>query len=145
VTVQPKRRLPLLPSAEDADAASRPAWQWVAFGALAIFVALVPLSALAALAGPALGPIASALGLALAALAGGFLVGRWGPTGVGVREAALAGLSAATLAVGLSWATMPLTVAERIVAAACVAAISTAAAAAGGKVGLRLRTAGHAS
>lgn len=41
--------------------------------------------------------------LFVAALAGGLLVGRYGGAGVGVREAALAGLMAALIAVLLSW------------------------------------------
>jgi hypothetical protein len=46
---------------------------------------------------------ASLLALALAALGGGFIVGRWGGDGVGVREAALGGLAASIVAIAASW------------------------------------------
>jgi hypothetical protein len=84
----------------------------VAFGALAIFVAWLPLAFLAtwgasSLHGSGASPVTSvvvlAVGLALAALAGGFLVGRWGAAGVGVREAALSGLASAVVASALAF------------------------------------------
>ena len=43
------------------------------------------------------------IALAAAAVAGGYLVGRWGGAGVSVREAALAGLAAALIASVLAW------------------------------------------
>jgi hypothetical protein len=46
---------------------------------------------------------ASSLALALAALGGGFTVGRWGGEGVGAREAALGGFVAAIVAIVASW------------------------------------------
>src|SRR6185437_4414335 len=116
----PKRRLPVLQSAPAGDDAPvRRPWQWVGFGALAIFTAWIPLTALGSVAAAAFGRWASppeealeptlaaqvgasvvfAVTLGVGALLGGWLVGRWGPTGVGVREAALAGL-AATLVAG---------------------------------------------
>ena len=109
-----KRRLPVLktPGDVDADAPSRAPWQWVAFGALAIFVAWLPLAFVATWAASSLhrsgaSPVAPvgvlAVGLALAALAGGFLVGRWGAAGVGVREAALSGLASAIVASALAF------------------------------------------
>jgi hypothetical protein len=95
-------------------------WQWVSFGAGAIFVAWLPLSAIGlalaarvssrwtlddpvqlARAGIAIGAI-YALAIALGALGGGFIVGRWGKAGVGALQAALAGLVAATIATVLS-------------------------------------------
>jgi hypothetical protein len=111
--VETKRRLPVLktPSDGEDDATARPPWQWVGFGALAIFVVWTPLaflttwlaSILAASAAPRFASILVVTsGLAIAALAGGFLVGRWGAAGVGIREAALAGLAAALVASGLS-------------------------------------------
>lgn len=110
-----KRRLPLLqPAQGDADEPPRSPWQWVGFGAAAIFVTWVPLSILVGAAAARVlsgAPGASdgsglaraalvtsgayAVELAAGALAGGYLVGRWGPSGVGVREGALAGLAAA--------------------------------------------------
>jgi hypothetical protein len=73
------------------------------------------------------------LALVLAALAGGFLVGRWGEGGVGVREAALGGFTAALIAsilawTGVSW--LPLV----------PIALATAAAAIGGHIGKRRRS-----
>jgi hypothetical protein len=121
--VSGKRRLPVVqsPVGDSADEPERAPWQWVGFGAGAIFVAWLPLSATAlalaarvsshfdlddpaelARAGIAIGVI-YALSIALGALGGGFVVGRWGG-GVGVRHAGLAGLVAATVAVALSFA-----------------------------------------
>lgn len=113
--MDPKRRLPVLkaPGEEAADEPPRPPWQWVGFGAVAIFVVWTPLAFLAGLAGRRLAGLESAVILnagifavssVLAALAGGYLVGRWGAAGVGTREAALAGLSAALVASVLAWA-----------------------------------------
>jgi hypothetical protein len=117
-----KRRLPLLQAAGhgEADEPPRPAWQWVGFGAVAIFSAWVPLSALAgafasrllarasdevALRRMALlSSVAYALELAAGAVAGGYLVGRWGPAGVGTRQAALAGATAAAVLIAVTWA-----------------------------------------
>jgi hypothetical protein len=114
--VATKRRLPVLkaPPEADPDEPPRPPWQWVGFGTLAVFVVWLPLSWLATVAvtrieGLEQAPVTRGLvfgaGLALAAMAGGFLVGRWGTTEVGVREAALAGLSAALVATVLAWGT----------------------------------------
>jgi hypothetical protein len=111
--VEPKRRLPVLktPAEGEEESPARPPWQWVGFGVLAIFVVWLPLAFLTGVAAVRLGGFAGAAalsvallasGLAIAAAAGGFLVGRWGAPGVGVREAALAGLAAALVATGLS-------------------------------------------
>jgi|SRR5580658_1314981 hypothetical protein len=150
--VAAKRRLPVLPSGGDADAdPTRAPWQWVGFGSLAIFVVWVPLSAAAMtlaarivptgsspteLAAPAI-PIFLAIaasGLALAAAVGGFLVGRWGGAGVGMREASLAGLVAALVAVALSWARSGLAV-----GALLVVPFAVSFAALGGKLGRSAR------
>jgi peptidoglycan/LPS O-acetylase OafA/YrhL len=119
-----KRHLPLLqPTAEgDSDGPPRPAWQWVAFGALAIFAVWVPLSALGgsiaarflsraqdadALTRAAILTSAGyAIELAAGALAGGYLVGKWGPPHVGIRQAALAGLTAAGALALATWTTL---------------------------------------
>jgi hypothetical protein len=152
--MEPKRRLPLLKSSgggsEDGDSAPlRPPWQWVGFGALAIFVVWVPLAWLTSLAAIRLGQLgqptpgvplavysllASSAGLAIAALAGGYLVGRWGTPGVGVREAALAGLAAALLATVLAWGSGP-----SFLGAVATVAIAVPPAALGGALGLRRR------
>jgi tRNA-(ms[2]io[6]A)-hydroxylase len=112
--VDSKRRLPVLKTPDKAgeeEAPVRPPWQWIGFGTVAIFVVWLPLAFLAGwvavhVGGLSTSPVLAvsvlAAGLALAALAGGFLVGRWGADGVGVREAALAGLAAALVATGLS-------------------------------------------
>jgi hypothetical protein len=146
----PKRRLPVLnsPSASPDEAVRQP-WQWAAFGALAIVTLWIPLAALAGAAVSRLptgdGRVPStAAGLALvglyaAALAvgaalGGFLVGRWGAEGVGVREAALAGLGAAAVAGVATWVTS-----GPSAGALLVAAVALPMAALGGRVGLRAR------
>src|SRR5579863_8217663 len=117
--VETKRRLPVLkvPSAGgDDEATARAPWQWVGFGSLAIFVVWLPLAAVAAaVASRMSGRVAagvveaspaavlafvgmSALALALATIVGGFVVGRWGGPGVGIRQASLAGFAAALVA-----------------------------------------------
>jgi hypothetical protein len=94
----------------------------VGFGAAAIIVAWLPLSATAlalaarlshdldlsdraqlARTGLAIGAV-YAFAIALGALGGGFVTARWGGPGVAVREAALAGLAAAIVATVLSFA-----------------------------------------
>jgi hypothetical protein len=130
-----KRRLPLIASAGDVEAdPTRAPWQWVGFGTLAIFVVWLPLSAtsvaitsrMLVAQGPGrveLAPAAlpiflgvSALALALAAMIGGFVVGRWGGPGVGVREACLAALVAALVAVVASWASFGVSLGALVVA-----------------------------
>jgi hypothetical protein len=120
--MESKRRLPILQSAGDSEVdPARPGWQWVGFGTGAIFVMWLPLSVAAGAIASRLSPAvvgadahtamraavtfasASAIALGLSALAGGFVVGKWGGRGVGVREASLAGLSAAAVAVTASW------------------------------------------
>jgi tRNA-(ms[2]io[6]A)-hydroxylase len=76
----------------------------------------------------------SVAALALGAGAGGYLVGRWGPRAVGVREASLAGLSAALLAGAATWIMFGPT--PGVLLPAFVAA---PAAALGGVLGLRTR------
>jgi hypothetical protein len=148
--VEPKRRLPLLKAApsEAEETPVRPAWQWVVFGALGIFVVLIPLSWLATLAAlrmgdPGRSPLAAHLvaraapfvaAMATASLAGGYLVGRWGTRGVGVREAALAGLAAALGAGVLAWGA-----AGALAGAIVTVVVSVPSAALGGRLGLRRR------
>jgi hypothetical protein len=145
-----KRRLPLLNASGEAEEPVRSAWQWVGFGALAIFTAWVPLLAIAvALASQTLARasdpaalgraalLANGLylaGLSLGALAGGYLVGRWGPADVGVRQGAAAGASAAVL-LGLgSWLSSGPSLGLLV-----VAILTPAVAALGGRLGLRGR------
>jgi hypothetical protein len=144
---QPKRRLPLLKDAGDApDEPERAPWQWVGFGALAVFAVWVPLAWLSMLAAariapgePSAGALAAraavlAAGLAVSALAGGYLVGRWGTVGVGVREAALAGLVAALAATALAWLTVGVSA-----GALATVVIAVPPAALGGSLGRRRR------
>jgi hypothetical protein len=149
-----RRRLPLLQPASQgqSDEPARPAWQWVGFGAVAIFGAWVPLSALAGALGAALLARASdptamrraallassayALELAAGALAGGYLVGRWGPAGVGLRQALLSGVSAAVLLVAATWVSSGPSVGMVV-----VAALAPLMAVLGAALGLRARRA----
>jgi len=147
--VPPKRHLPVLKEASgpDSDAPVRPPWQWVGFGALGIFVLWLPLAWLAARvllpfgAGQASalsGALTFAASLVLSALAGGYLVGRWGTRGVGVRQAALAGLSAALVAALAGSAGLSLGLRALIVAAAVAVAVPPAAL--GGRLGMKRRS-----
>jgi hypothetical protein len=159
-----RRHLPVLKNTEEPadDAAARRPWQWVGFGALAIVTAWIPLAALAGLlavriathavaqgAEDADGQAAGAPGtpatvlavvavyavaLAIGAALGGFLVGRWGPAGVGVREAALAGLAAALVAGGITWVSF-----GPSPGALLLAVVAVPAAALGGRSGGRAR------
>jgi hypothetical protein len=147
--VSPKRRLPVLqePPGDDPDAPSRPPWQWVGFGALGIFVVWLPLAAVTSVfvlgyGGPTVSPAAQgalfAGGLAIAAMAGGYLVGRWGTRGVGTREAALSGLSAAAAA-GV-FASMGMTVPLRLLMLVVAMTVATPPAALGGRLGMKKRS-----
>jgi hypothetical protein len=119
VPTAPKRRLTVLNNVEPKDEGpERGPWQWVGFGALAIVTVWVPLAALAGALAQALarsedgapgGPASLAIvalfaaALGLGAAMGGYLVGRWGTSAVGLREAALAGLLASVAAIGATW------------------------------------------
>jgi hypothetical protein len=70
--------------------------------------------------------------LALAAFAGGMLVGRYGGAAAGVREAALAGLMAALVATLLAWGGVSWVPLVTLL-------VATAAAAVGGRVGKKRR------
>jgi hypothetical protein len=147
--VSPKRRLPVLkePPGDDSDAPARPPWQWVGFGALGIVVVWLPLAAVTSVlvlryGGPIVPPLAQAAlfagGLALAAMAGGYLVGRWGTRGIGTREAALSGLSAAAVA-GV-FASIGMTMPLRLLMAVVAMAVATPPAALGGRLGMKKRS-----
>jgi hypothetical protein len=147
--VEPKRRLPVLqePPADDPDTPPRPPWQWVGFGALGIVVVWLPLAWLAALlvlhiggveAPPWLGVLLFGASLVLASLAGGYLVGRWGTRGVGIREAALAGLSAAVAAAAVGSGGLSVGLRAAIFAAAVTTAVPPAAF--GGRLGMKRRS-----
>jgi len=152
-----KRHLPLLQPAQGTDDdPPRSPWQWVGFGAAAIFAVWVPLSILAValssrLLGSAgdlpaqrraviLGWCVYGIDLAGGALAGGYLVGRWGPRGVGVREGAKSGLGAAIGLGLLAWAMLQASAGPSVLAGLLVvAAVSPGIAALGTRAGLRRR------
>lgn len=147
-----KRRLPVVqPKLED-EGEPRPAWHWVGFGAVAIFVAWLPLAWVAEAIGARLvaskGPLEElsraerlralamialpqAFALALAALAGGFLVTKFGQ-GTRARDAAFSGACVGFLALGLTFASAGFSLAAFV-----VPLLATALAALGGRLGLR--------
>jgi hypothetical protein len=158
-TPAPKRRLTVLNNAgaepgEDASTPRRP-WQWVGFGVLAIVTAWIPLAGLAGIAASRLAESASVgasagagagvgvgvaivgsyvAALGLGAALGGYLVGRWGTSRVGIREAALAGLGASAVATAVTWVAF-----GPSPGALWVAAVATPLAALGGRLGVRAR------
>ena len=90
------------------DETTRGPWSWVILGAMAIFVALVPLSMLvmailrrvyASTESPPVAPLvaASVAAIALSCFAGGFLVGRFGPRMTATLGAATGALSGVVL------------------------------------------------
>ncbi len=136
----------MLSASGDPEPRSRSAWQWVAFGALAILVVWLPLALVGVAAtvsfgrfdqGPFVAQLlagTSALALAVAAMMGGLLVGRWGGPAAGVREAALSGLAVAGLAVAMSAAKFGFDAGELV-----AAPIATGFAAIGGALGRRTK------
>jgi hypothetical protein len=93
------RRLPVIqePTGEDAEAAARPGWQWVLIGSGLLVTIWTPVVALVLTLfrpGPGLSAILAGSTFALAALAAGYLVGRFG-TRSRPRHAIFAGLLAA--------------------------------------------------
>jgi len=154
-----KRRLPVVQTGEPAEE-PRPAWHWVGFGAVAIFIVWLPLAYLAEALGRRLtagilGPageshfselsrserlavlariaVPQGFALVLAAMAGGFLVTRFGQKTT-PRDAAFAGLSVGALALGLTFAQAGFSLAGLV-----VPVVATGAAAAGGALGRRKR------
>jgi hypothetical protein len=149
-----KRRLPVVQQNAEAEE-PRPAWHWIGFGAVAIFVVWLPLAygaeavshklvaarlgtrdvadlvrserlrVLSMLAGP------QALALVVAGLAGGFLVTRFGH-GTRRRDAAFAGLVVGLLALGLTYAQTGASFAALV-----VPLLATASAGVGGVLGAR--------
>jgi hypothetical protein len=146
-----KRRLPVVQNApeNESDEPPRPAWHWVGFGAVAIFIVWLPLAYLAsAIGGRLVGDVAfadlsrgarvkvlvtlampHALALIVAGVGGGFLVTRFG-TGTQRRDAAFAGLAVGLLALGLTYAQVGVSL-----AALAVPCLATASAAVGGVLG----------
>jgi tRNA-(ms[2]io[6]A)-hydroxylase len=109
----PKRRLPMLPKVEVADESDedRPPWHWSAIGAVAVFLAWLPLAYI--VNGPLGGlfsggtvAMVAAVALNVAAFvigsfAGGYLVGRFGGR-AGVKEAMVGGVAASVIAWALA-------------------------------------------
>ena len=109
-----KRRLPVLQTRDDPPEEERPPWHWIGLGAVATFLAWLPLAALAetvtrrlvtiddARGAPAPAGLwlvaAHALAFFAAGFLGGLLVGRAGGK-AGRREATLSGAAAG----GLAW------------------------------------------
>jgi hypothetical protein len=101
------RRLPVIqePAGEDAEAAARPAWQWVLIGSGLLVTIWTPFVALALAAarkiasdaapGAGVAAILVAATFALASLAAGYLVARFGRK-TRARHTLLAGVLAAT-------------------------------------------------
>lgn len=131
-----KRRLPVVQSPAEEPEEPRPPWHWVGFGVVGIFFAWLPL---AWIAGKISSPtslvrtiVPQFFGLAIAAMAGGYLVGRWGS---GPREAAIAGATAGVLATLLA-----LTSGTGSFALAIVIALAAFFAWLGGRLGARRKT-----
>lgn len=148
-----RRRLPVLQPKGEPDEPPRPAWHWVGFGAVAVFVVWLPLAWAAELVGRWLTggglrhieglsrherlvllarlAVPQAVALVVAAMAGGFLVTRFGD-GTRPRDAAFAGLTVGLLALGLTYAQTGVALAPLV-----VPLLATAAAAVGGVLGRR--------
>jgi len=116
---KPRKRLPVIQEPPDDDEAQdRPAWHWAGIGMIAIFLVWLPLASLVnaliarSIRGVEASPDApsaaspeaqvvmvasNALCFVIAAIAGGYLVGRFGGR-AGRREAAASGASAAAIA-----------------------------------------------
>jgi len=98
------RRLPVIqePTGEDAEAAARPGWQWALIGSGLLVTIWTPVVAFAfVLFRPkaGLGALMAGSTFALAALAAGYLVGRFG-----VRARPRLGVKAGLLAAAEIWA-----------------------------------------
>lgn len=148
----PKRRLPVLqasPVVEPDGDEERAPWHWVAFGTVAIFCAWLPLAVLAAslssrLVGSSgarpLVVVIHATSFVVACGAAGFLVGRFGGR-AGTREATASGLSASVLAwaLGLSQGGAVGGVLGWGALLVVLSTLGVAAAAAGGRLGVKKR------
>ncbi len=154
MTDNEKRRLPVLQSKGPEETEEpRPAWQWVGFGAVAIFVAWLPLAwvgesvgrrlAQSKLGGADIESLSRAdrlsvlarialpqvVALALAGAFGGFLVTRFGHD-TRRRDAAFAGLAVGLLALGLTFSQVGFSIAALV-----VPLLASLAALAGGALG----------
>jgi hypothetical protein len=151
-----KRRLPVLQTNDDDEGPPRPRWQWALIGAVAVLLSWLLLAMIATpLAGrvgdsdPAAGPrgaqvaalvVGNALALLLAAVAGGYLVGRFGGL-ARAREAASAGALAALAGAALALASGA--AAGSHVAAAALLALVVGIGTGGGWLGGRLGVRGR--
>jgi MFS family permease len=146
----PKRRLPMLPKVEVADESDeeRPPWHWSAIGAVAVFIAWLPLAYIVngplgrLFDGGAAAPIAAVAlnvaAFAAAAFGGGYLVGRFGGR-AGVKEATVCGVAAAVIAWALAVVQARSGVLVWIMLLTGVAMIGAGSARFGGRAGLRGR------
>jgi len=138
------RRLPVIQSTEsdDAVAASRPPWHWVLIGGGFAITIWLPLAAVAnwAAARLPLGPLPIIVSFALACIAAGILVGRFGGRSK-AREAGLGGLAGAAVtwgvaALGGALSAWPIAIASLIILGACGFFLAWL----GGRLGVRLRS-----
>ncbi|WP_433930124.1 hypothetical protein AB3662_39970 [Sorangium cellulosum] len=151
-----KRKLPVLQSSGDEEGEDRPPWHWIALGTVATFIAWLPLAGLVNTllrrmlerAGEAEAPTRVRLAMvglnviafALAGVAGGYLVGRFGGR-AGRREAAASGAVVAALAWALALADgAPAGALGWALLLVVMVAIGSAASYAGGSAGLRARS-----
>ena len=144
-----KRRLPVLPSSEDDGERARPAWQWSAIGAVTIVIAWIPLAVAVVrgfavwsasttnTAGLALAA-AHAAAFALASIAGGALVGRFGG-GASKRAAFAAGQTVAWGATAITILTGGFHGVMAVGSGILVASLAAASAWAGERIGTRAR------
>ncbi len=146
----PKRRLPMLPKVEVADESDedRPPWHWSAIGAVAVFLAWLPLAYI--VNGPLGGLFSGGMVAKIAAVAlnvaafvigsfaGGYLVGRFGGR-AGVKEATVGGVAASVIAWALAAAQARSGVLVWIMLLTGMAMLGAGAGRVGGAVGLRGR------
>ena len=143
----PKRRLPMLPKVEVGDESDedRPPWHWSAIGAVAVFLAWLPLAyivngPLGGLFNGGMVAKIAAVALNLAAFvsgsfAGGYLVGRFGGR-AGVKEATVSGVAASVIAWALAAAQARSGVLVWIMLLTGMAMLGAGSARVGGAVGL---------
>jgi hypothetical protein len=148
----PKRRLPMLPKVEVADESDedRPPWHWSAIGAVAVFLAWLPLAYIVngPLGGLFNGGMAAKIGavalnvaaFVIGSFAGGYLVGRFGGR-AGVKEATVGGVAASVIAWALAAAQARSGVLVWIMLLTGMAMLGAGAARVGGAFGLAGRKA----
>ena len=146
----PKRRLPMMPKVEVADESDedRPPWHWSAIGAVAVFLAWLPMAyivngPLGGLFNGGMVAKVAAVSLNVAAFvigsfAGGYLVGRFGGR-AGVKEATVGGVAASAIAWALAAVQARSGVLVWIMLLTGMAMLGAGGARVGGRFGLRGR------